>query len=64
MLCRVLVGDSIVGQMIFDKPQIKPDDVTEFDSFVDNEKNPTIVVVCRDYHAVPVWIVTFRRGRR
>lgn len=59
-LCRVLTGDYTVGnsQMI-DAPAKSANGLDQYDTVVDNQAQPTIFVVFRDYHAYPEYLITF-----
>ena len=60
LACRVYVGDSTVGSYYMKKSELyKEDKVTQYDSLVNNTKNPSIFVINRDYHAVPCYIIVF-----
>jgi hypothetical protein len=61
ILSRVLVGEMLPGQSMCTAPQPKPAprESENFESFVDNEANPTIVVATRDFMAIPELILAF-----
>ncbi len=60
LLCSVIVGDFTQGKEKYDTPPRKGDGVTQYDSMVDNIENPSIFVICRDFHALPLFKITYR----
>lgn len=62
LVCKVIVGEYTVGTHDMDGSSIpyKPDKKTQYESCVNNVKNPTIFVINRDYHAIPTHIITFK----
>ena len=59
LLCRVIVGDSVLGSKKASKMQLKMDG-SEYDTRVDSIKKPSIFVVWRDYTAIPAFLVKFK----
>ena len=59
LLCKVIVGDSVQGSSGM-KIALKPDG-TEYDTFVDYPANPSIYVSWRDYTAIPMYRLKFKR---
>jgi len=53
LYCRVICGQSVEGKEDFVRPPSK-DKTHEFESMVDNTKNPSIYVVTNDYQSYPV----------
>ena len=60
LLCKVIVGDVTKGKYNLRKIPYKKDGVTQFETLVDNVKNPTVYVVTRDFMAVPKYKIWFR----
>eukprot|EP01083_Nonionella_stella_P234107 824268_1 len=60
LLCRVIVGEYTMGNKYM-KTIPKKDDGTEYESLVNSTRNPTIFVSWRDYHAIPYYLIRFRR---
>ena len=40
----------------------KEDKVTQYDSLVNDLDNPSIFVINRDYHAVPIFVILFTKA--
>ena len=59
LLCKVIVGEYTRGSQTYTAIPKKPDH-TEYDSMVNCERNPSIFVIWRDYHACPTHLVKFR----
>ena len=60
LVCKVIVGEYTLGYKAMDKSLLyKPDKKTQYDSLVNDMENPTIYVINRDYHAIPVYIILF-----
>ena len=60
--CKVYIGESTIGRRNMDKKELYKDDkVTQYDSLVNDLDDPTIFVINRDYHAVPCFIIEFKR---
>ena len=61
ILSRVLVGETLTGQSTYKSPQPKPAprELENFESFVDDEASPSIVVATRDFMAMPELILAF-----
>ena len=59
LLCRVIVGDSVVGSSGNNVMALKPNG-DEYDTRVDNLTNPSIFVVWRDYRAMAVYLIKFK----
>eukprot|EP01083_Nonionella_stella_P037059 101066_1 len=60
LLCRVIVGEYTTGNKNM-KTIPKKDDGTEYESLVNSISDPTIFVSWRDYHAIPYYLIRFRR---
>ena len=60
LLCKVIVGDTTKGTYNLRKIPYKKDGVTQFETLVDNVKNPAVYVVTRDFMAVPKYKIWFR----
>mmetsp|Transcript_60742 Transcript_60742/g.96511 ORF Transcript_60742/g.96511 Transcript_60742/m.96511 type:complete len:394 (-) Transcript_60742:197-1378(-) len=63
LVCDVIVGECTVGSR--DMPQsalYKPGTSTQFDTLVNRLEKPSVYVVRRDYHAIPKYILVFRRN--
>eukprot|EP01084_Bolivina_argentea_P302198 521588_1 len=54
LVCRVIIGNYGL---------YKRSEEQQLDSFVNHMDNPTIFVVNRDYHAVPLYLITFKQKR-
>jgi len=64
LLCRVLVGEyheNMDSSLKEPKQRTQPP-YTIYESMVDREINPTIVVTSRDHQAYPSYLITFVRG--
>jgi poly [ADP-ribose] polymerase 10/14/15 len=59
-LCKVLVGDYTKGHSGMTGPPTKPDGKTQYDSLVDNVSDPKIFVICKDYHAIPLYLILYK----
>ena len=59
LLCKVIVGDSVQGSTGM-KIALKPDG-TEYDTFVDHPGSPSIYVSWRDYTAIPMYRLKFKK---
>ena len=59
LLCKVIVGDYTKGTRATKRIPLKTDG-SEYDTMVDNTNDPSIFVVWRDYHAVPVYLVKYK----
>jgi len=57
LVCRVFVGESTLGMMGMSESALVKSDGTLYDSLVDNLDHPTITVINRDYHAIPVYLI-------
>lgn len=60
LLCKVIVGDSVKGEQSMQTIPSKADN-NEYDAFVDNPENPSIYVTWRDYTAIPMYRLKFKR---
>ena len=62
LVCKVIIGEYTLGSPQMDGASIpyKADKKTQYESCVNNVKNPTIFVINRDYHAIPTHIITFK----
>ena len=58
-MCKVLVGDSEVGDSTIIVPHQKPNSSDIYDSTVDNVQNPSVVVIYHDAQAYPEYLITF-----
>eukprot|EP01084_Bolivina_argentea_P122543 217149_1 len=58
LLCKVIVGDYIVGNRSM-KQIPRKSNGEEYDSMVNTMTNPTIFVIVRDYHALPFYLVKY-----
>ena len=61
LICRVFVGDYTRGRHDMITPPLKNDGKTQYDSLVDNINDPTIFVISKDYHAIPEYIIKYKR---
>ena len=56
--CKTYVGDSTVGTMDMNDSELYKDEkVTQCDSLVNDKDDPTIIVINRDYHVVPCFVI-------
>ncbi len=60
LLCKVITGQFIVGTSSMNTIPKKADG-TEYESLVNNVNDPTVFVIWRDYHAVPYFLVKYKR---
>lgn len=59
-LCRVLVGDWVMGNAAYIEPPAKDrENLHLYDSVVDNVFKPTIFVIFHDAQAYPEYLITF-----
>ena len=63
LVCKVIIGDCCIGQRHMVTPPFKPNSVLQYDSMVDDLNNPSIFVVTKDYHAIPVYSITYKPKR-
>ncbi len=62
-LCKVLLGDKVKGVQGYTKgPPNKPNSAVQYDSMCNAVNNPTVVVIAKDYQALPVFLVSFKRN--
>ncbi len=62
-LCKVLLGDKCKGVQGYTKgPPNKPGSAVQYDSMCNVVNNPTVVVIAKDYQALPVFLVSFKRN--
>merc|ERR1712130_433350 len=60
LACKVIVGQSTLGRRSMDQTSLfQPDGTTLFDSLVNDMDNPSIFVINRDYHAMPLYVLIF-----
>ena len=60
LACKVYIGESTIGKANMNESELYMNDkVTQYDSLVNNLRNPAIFVINRDYHAVPCYIIVF-----
>ena len=63
LACRVLVGDYTKGFKYMGQEALyKEDGVTQYDSLVNDVLKPSIFVINRDYHAIPMYVIEFKRN--
>eukprot|EP01083_Nonionella_stella_P222946 795087_1 len=59
LLCKVIVGDSMLGSSSITKVPKKADG-SEYDTLVDTLSNTSIYVAWRDYYAIPLFRIKFK----
>ena len=59
-VCKIIVGSCCVGNSGMKVPPTKSDG-TQYDTLVDTIYNPSIYVICKDYHAIPKYLITFKQ---
>mmetsp|Transcript_36304 Transcript_36304/g.58270 ORF Transcript_36304/g.58270 Transcript_36304/m.58270 type:complete len:128 (+) Transcript_36304:2-385(+) len=63
LVCDVIVGECAVGSFNMRQSALcKPGTNTQYDTLVNRLEDPDIYVVRRDYHAIPKYIVLYRRN--
>ena len=55
VICEYTLGDKEMDNSLL----FKSDQITQYDSLVNDMDNPTIFVINRDYHAFSVYIMLF-----
>jgi len=62
LACRCIVGKSGLGKRDMAESELydKDNPDQQYDSLVDDLKNPQLYVINRDYHAVPLYVILFR----
>eukprot|EP01083_Nonionella_stella_P294392 1000817_1 len=62
LVCKVIIGNYGLGCLTMnDSSLYKSDGVQQYDSLVNDLYNPSIFVINRDYHAVPLYIILFKK---
>ena len=59
-VCNIIVGETCVGNGSMTVPPTK-NDGKQYDTLVNSITNPSIYVICKDYHAIPKYLITFRQ---
>eukprot|EP01083_Nonionella_stella_P132913 404107_1 len=60
LLCRVLCGESCVGQEEYKVPPFKTNSLVQYESMVDTLHEPNIYVISKDYQVYPSFLITFK----
>lgn len=66
LACNVIIGEYCVGNSNNNdnnngNKQYKSDGITEYDTMVDKLENPSIYVITRDFHAIPLFLIKFKQ---
>jgi len=64
LYCRIICGESVVGQKSFLKPPEKEHvdwRYEQYETMVDDKRNPTIYVCCTNYQAYPCLKLTIKK---
>lgn len=61
LACKVIVGEYCKGHSTATSAPYKEDGITQYETMVDDENDPKIYVVSKDYHAIPKYIIQFEK---
>ena len=62
LACKVIIGEMVQGSKDMKTAPFMENNLTQYDTLVDNINKPCIFVITRDYFALPKYKIWFRKA--